>query len=368
MEGRPRGPPAGRGHGGPAEPAQQTRPPAGVTTMADFDPQQPADKKPQNFNQNTDDSGNAGGATTPGGAESSQDWSDFGRTVPATTSRQWEFSHSCCDSGSTADCQEPEDCGAKSSHDESRGDSPTQSFFADWSAFDARTESASAAGAEAAAFVPRPTPSSQPETFWVELVRSQVSGATARKSTDLARVSPETVVGAQSEKFWSDLVASQRPESADAATWSSASSKPAGMGWSDEEASEWSPPERETEFPVDRDAEVLETAGEAVGADASARRDGLEWSVPETASEAWQAARSEGLGETKSLMAAAVEAAQPEAQAKVKKARAAKSATEKKPAAKKTVAKKAPAKAKKPAVKKTAAAKKPVAKKQAARK
>jgi hypothetical protein len=338
--------------------------------MADFDPQQPADKKPQGFNQNTDDSGSAGGATTPGGAESSQDWSDFGRTLPATTSRQWEFSHSCCDSGSTADCQEPEDCGAKSSHDGSRSESPTQSFFADWSAADTRSElTSSAAGAEAAAFVPRPTPSSQPETFWAELVRSQVSGAAGRESTDLARVSPETVVGAQSEKFWSDLVASQRPESADAATWSSASSRPAGMGWSDEEAAEWSPPERETEFPVDRDAEVLETPGDAVGADASARRDGLEWSVPETASEAWQAARSEGLGETKSLMAAAVEAAQPEAQAKVKKGRAAKSATEKKPAAKKTAAKKpAAAKAKKPAVKKAAAAKKPMAKKPTAKK
>ena len=57
-----------------------------------------------------------------------------------------------------------------------------------------------------------------------ELVRSQVSGAAGRESTDLARVSPETVVGAQSEKFWSDLVASQRPESADAATWSSSAS------------------------------------------------------------------------------------------------------------------------------------------------
>ena len=341
--------------------------------MADFDPQQPADKKPQGFNQNTDDSGSAGGATTPGGAESSQDWSDFGRTVPATAARQWEFSHSCCDSGSTADCQEPEDCGAKSSQDESSHDeSPTQSFFSDWSAAEARSASTSAAGEGAAAFEPRRTPSSMPETFWVELVRSQVSGAAARESTDLARVSPETVVGAQSEKFWSDLVASQRPESADAATWSSASSKPAGMGWSDEEAAEWSPPERETEFPADRDAEVLETAGEAVGeavgADASARRDGLEWSVPETASEAWQAARSEGLGETRSLMAAAVEAAQPGAQAKVKKARAAKAATEKKPAAKKAVAKKPAAKAKKPAVKKAAAAKKPAAKKPGAKK
>ena len=333
--------------------------------MADFDPQQPADKKPQGFNQNTDDSGSAGGATTSGGAESSQDWSDFGRTVPATTSRQWEFSHSCCDSGSTADCQEPDDCGAKSSNDES----PTQSFFSDWSAAEARSEAtSSAAGAEAAAFVPRPTPSSQPETFWAELVRSQVSGAAGRESTDLARVSPETVVGAQSERFWSDLVASQRPESADAATWSSASSKPAGMGWSDEEAAEWSPPERETEF-VDRDAEVLETAGEAVGADATARRDGMEWSVPATSSEEWAEARSEGLGETKSLMAAAVEAAQPEAQAKVKKARAPRSAAEKKPAAKKTAARKpAAAKAKKPAVKKAAAAKKPAAKKPAAKK
>ena len=258
-------------------------------------------------------------------------------------------------------------------------------FVADWSGAE-KTLEAQAAAFEATHAAPR-----TPEAFWVELVQSQSptqDNFVASNSTGLA-ARPGTAVGVQSEQFWVDLVASQKSAAPSGQLWadlvasqktgeaessaveaspviSSLSNPPTGMGWSDDEAAEWSAPEGEQER---REYDPVQPAAEPVEAEASARRDDVEWSTPASAEQDWASARSEGLrfepsaeGETESqpsLMAAAVEAAQK--QAKAKKT-AAKKAVAKKPAAKKPAVKKT-VKAKKPAAPKKAAAKKPAARK-----
>ena len=277
--------------------------------MADFDSQGPADNEAKDK------------APKPYGSE------------------QCDDSGSCCGSGY-----------ARWRQDEG-GSCEGDSFVADWSGAE-KTLEAQAAAFEATHDAPR-----KPDAFWVDLVKSQQPTGEEVSSTQLtARV--ETAVGAQSEQFWADLVASQKTgTSSPAPLISSLSNPPTGMGWADDEASEWSPPERE-----ERTYEPVQDAGEPVEIEASARRDDVEWSQPASAEQDFETARSEGMafdvaGESSAptLMSAAVEAARK--QAKAKKASA------KKPAEKKVKAKKAPAtKAKKPAAKK-AAAKKPTAKK-----
>jgi hypothetical protein len=246
-------------------------------------------------------------------------------------------------------------------------DSGNDSFISDWSGAETRLE-AQAAAFEASHAEPR-----KPEQFWVDLVASQ-QPQEGEGSTALARRT-HSETGVQSGQFWAELVASQRgpnalwgdlvrsqrPAASDASGAAqdeafryASATKPTGMGWSDGEADEWAPPERTFE--------PVQPAGEPVEADATTRRDDVEWGAPASAEQDWATARSEGLAydptseERPSLMAAAVEAAQQ--QTRAKKTR--------KPAAKKAVAKQAKAKkpaskAKKPAAKK-AAAKKPAAK------
>jgi len=292
--------------------------------MADFDPQQPSD------NESKD-------------------------TAPAQPARrQWEYSGSCGDS-----------CGCEGKREGRRDDGrdgETDSFVSDWSgaeksleeqaaSFEARqSEMADAERMESAP--PRP------ETFWGDLVRSQVGPQTAA-STALARQVDIEAKGVQSETFWADLVRSQSTGSSGSASTSddsarvvsSLTDRPTGMGWADDEASEWAPPQREYE-PVQPAGEPLE--GES-GSDVA-------WSTPVSAQDDWETARSEGMsfesagGSRPSLMAAAVEAAKAVKQPKEKKAKATKAA---KPVAKKVKAKKPATKAKKPAAK----AKKPAAKK-----
>ena len=263
------------------------------------------------------------------------------------------------------------------------------SFVADWSGAEKKLE------AQASAFEATHTEPRTPETFWVELVQSQLSP----QSAGLEATSAERAAGVQSEQFWADLVRSQKPAGQSGEFWadlvrsqqpggqspqfwqdlvrsqqtgaessaspviSSLSYPPTGMGWSDGEASEWSPPE-------ERQYEPVEAAGEPLEIEASARREDVAWTVPASSEQDWASARSEGLHfepsaeGTSSLMAAAVEAAQ--RQAKAKKT-VAKKTVAKKPAAKKTVVKKA-VKAKKPAAKKVAAKKVVKAKKVVAKK
>ena len=257
-------------------------------------------------------------------------------------------------------------------------------FVADWSGAE-KTLAAQAAAFEATHAAPR-----TPDAFWVELVQSQsptpsAASDTGESETTAITARTETAAGVQSEQFWVDLVASQKTgpseqlwvdlvasqktgaaEPTETLTgesrpvFSSLSHPPTGMGWSEDEAAEWSPPERELE---QRQYEPVQPAGEPV--EAEARRDDVEWGKP--AEQDWASARSEGFepaAETPAesqptLMSAAVEAAQKQARAK--------KAAAKKPAATKTPAAKKPA-AKKPAAKKTTAAKKPAAKKIAAKK
>ena len=209
------------------------------------------------------------------------------------------------------------------------------------------------------------------EAFWAELVRSQGVTPSGGESTRLARRF-EPRVGVQSEAFWAELVRSQQPASTTADSdyrrvpsphAYTLTSPPTGMGWADDEASEWAPPESGREPAED---EAVQPAGEPVEAEVagSAPRDDVEWGVPVSAEEDWALARSEGMAfepasdEVPSLMSAAVEAAQRQAkggastqarrdaQPKATKTRAAKPAVAKKPAAKK-----APARAKQPAAK-----------------
>ena len=305
--------------------------------MADFDPQGPADNEPKN---------------------------------------QAEQAESCCGSGRSCENDRPESFVRDPfSHD---------SFVADWSgaekSLEAQAESFEVRQSELAQ-TDRPA-SERSETFWVELVQSQQPQTVEGQSTPSTELTlaRESAVGTQSEQFWADLVRSQQPTSAVSSAESTSSSEstsrpvswlstpPTGMGWAEDEASEWSPPEREQapeQAPEEsreetRAYEPVQSAAEPVEAEASASRDDVEWGMPASASQDWASARSEGFAQNEStdekpsLMAAAVEAAQ--AQAKAKKKTAAK-----KPAAKKAAAKK-PAKAKKTVVKK-AAAKKPAAKK-----
>jgi hypothetical protein len=247
--------------------------------------------------------------------------------------------------------------------------SDSDSFISDWSGAETRLE-AQAAAFEASHVEPR-----KPEQFWVDLVASQQPEPGQTTSTALAKTT-DSAAGGTSETFWGELVASQRgpnalwddlvrsqqPSESEVSSASQeetvrfvSTAKPGGMGWAEDEADEWAPPERAFE--------PVQPAGEPVESDANVRRDDVEWGAPASAEQDWATARSEGLAyeptgeERPSLMAAAVEAAQQ--QTKAKKAR--------KPAAKKTVAKQAKAKkpaakAKKPAVKK-AVAKRPTAKK-----
>ena len=287
--------------------------------MADFDPQRPSDESKQN---------------------------------------QAAQNEACCGGHS---------CGGDRDH----FDADSDSFISDWSGAETRLE------AQASAFEASHTEPRKPEQFWVDLVASQQRESGQSTTTALAKITDSAASG-MSETFWAELVASQRgpnalwddlvrsqqPGESEASGASqeepvrfASTGKPSGMGWSDDEADEWAPPERTYE--------PVQPAGEPVEADADAntRRDDVEWSAPASAEEDWATARSEGLAyeptaeERPSLMAAAVEAAQE--QAKAKKSR--------KPAAKKTATKQAKAKkpaskAKKPAAKKTAA-KKPTAKK-----
>jgi hypothetical protein len=244
------------------------------------------------------------------------------------------------------------------------------SFISDWSGAESKLE-AQAAAFEASHAEPR-----KPEQFWVDRVASQQPQGGQSTTTALAKIT-DSAAGGMSETFWAELVASQRGPNA---LWddlvrsqqpgeSEASGaaqeepvrfaspgKPGGMGWSDDEADEWAPPERAFE--------PVQPAGEPVEADANTRRDDVEWGAPASAEQDWATARSEGLAyepaaeERPSLMAAAVEAAQQQTKAK----RASKKPAAKKTATKQAKAKKPASKAKKPAAKK-AAAKKPAAKK-----
>jgi hypothetical protein len=279
--------------------------------MAEFDPQEPAE------NQKNEPAGQTDAAGNP-----------LARTDnPWLGERQWEVSS--CDAGSarTGGCG----CGESSRSDFSgteygRSEAPSEY---------------SGAPAEASS-------RTQPESFWVDLVKSQA----ATPTDDSAAVASEPVredVGAQSQQFWSALVQSQQPTAADAAARDTYSGE-------EDERSDWQPLRHEAE-PVSPAAEPVETEAVADRADVA-------WSVPQSAKEEWESARSEAqdaeASEAKpaTLMAAAVEAAQTEA-AKAKRAPKAKAA--KKPAEKKAKSKKTTA-AKKPTVKK-AAAKKPAAKK-----
>jgi hypothetical protein len=280
--------------------------------MAEFDPQEPAE------NQKNEP---AGQSDAPGGPLARTD-------DPRLGERQWEVSS--CDAGGarTGGCG----CGESSRSDFSGteyGRSETPSEYA-------------GAPAESVA-------RTQPQSFWVDLVKSQA----ATPADDSAAVASEPVreeVGSQSQQFWSALVQSQQPTAADAAARDTYSGE-------EDERSDWQPLRHEAE-PVSPAAEPLET-------EATADRADVAWSVPQSTKEEWESARSEAQdaeaseGKPTTLMAAAVEAALTAAKAKKRpKAKAAKKPAEKKVKSTKTAA----AKAKKPAVKK-AAAKKPAAKK-----
>lgn len=261
---------------------------------------------------------------------------------------QWDFGHCGCDDSCGSDASGP---------DSSRSDPfRSDSFVADWSGAEkSLVEQAESFEARQAEMQPRP----QPETFWLDLVRSQgvtpSPAASSERTAEAAASAEASAETGRSEQLWQDLVRSQQPESGGADTASTSigeygPSKPTGMGWAEDEASEWAPPEREADYI--REEEPVEAAAEPLEAAATARRDDVEWAEPASARDDFEATRSEALdaeAHPRTLMEAAVEAAQ----AKQKKPRA------KKPAAKKTAAKKTVAK--KPA--KKTAAKKPAAKK-----
>jgi hypothetical protein len=274
--------------------------------MADFDPQQPAENEAANKPQSQDEQ---------------------------STSPRWDEGRGC---GSGRD-----QCGSS----DYRSESYRSDFVADWSGAERslaeQAESFEARKAE----MEQPK---QPERFWLDLVKSQ-------QTTDAqaAEAAPR-----QSEGLWSDLVSSQfsPPAEPREAAPEYLTSKPTGMGWADEEASEWAPPEREADYT--RATEPVEAAAEGFEPEttALARRDDVEWSEPASAQDEFASTRSEALSadeHPRTLMDAAVEAAQ----AAPKKGRATRKTAAKKPAkAKKTVARK-PAKktaAKKPAAKKAA--------------
>lgn len=279
--------------------------------MAEFDPYEPAENEATNKPHEPDASGH--GEARP---------SDYGQCdcdSPRTGPGEFDFERrQACET------------------DAPRSDS----FVADWSGAEKtlaeQAESFEAREIELAQAQP------QPEKFWGELVKSQ-DAQPPLESSEPSR--PQ-----QSQQFWGDLVGSQAAatsESTSEPTSEYVSSRRTGMGWAEDEASEWAPPQREQE-PVDAAAEPVESENTA-----PTRRDDVAWGLPASAQDAWESVRSEALdaeAKPQSLMDAAVQAAQ----VKEKKSRA------KKPAAKKQV------KAKKAATKKPvkkAAAKKKVVKK-----
>ena len=274
--------------------------------MAEFDPQQPAENEAGNKSPSQGDCGQS-------------------------SSREWDYGCGC----DARRADEPQTTGSSEPFRSS-------SFVADWSGAEQsladQAESFEARKAE----MEQPK---QPERFWLDLVKSQES--TPAQATETAEAAPQ-----QSGRMWSDLVSSQFSPPAEARE---SSSKPTGMGWADEEASEWAPPEREADYtraqdPVEAAAEQYEPETTAL-----ARRDDVEWSEPASAQDEFASTRSEALSaedQPRTLMDAAVEAAQ----STPRKARAPRKTAAKKPArAKKTVARKS-------APKKTAAKKKAVKK------
>ena len=307
--------------------------------MADFEPQNPAD-------QSTDTAAPSSGSCCGGGACGGTGGSTGGNTGSRDDAFVADWSHAEKTLAAQADTFEAR-------HGQGRAFEPNDAFWADL----VRSQGAT----------------SRPDgTFWAELVRSQGVTPAAEQPTQLARRF-EPRVGVQSAAFWEELVRSQQPTSGGASldyrrvpspTAYTLTSPPTGMGWGDDEASEWAPPERQ-----ERRYDAVQPAGEPVEVEASASRDDVEWGVPASAEQDWASARSEGLSyepasDEKSPLRVAAGAAPAAAQPKAKKTRAAKAAAQKKPAAKKPLKAKKPAaaKAKKPVVKK-AAAKKPAAKK-----
>ena len=251
--------------------------------MAEFDPQEPAENQ----------------KNQPAGASDQA----FDRTnSPWLGERQWELSS--CDAGGC-------------------GDSPRKDYKDYEASRDGGTEYDRAEPGEPASteLVAR----TQPESFWVDLVKSQqpAEGAAAKPVRE--------TIGTQSTEFWSALVQSQQPSESD-------------------EASDWQP--------LRHEQEPVSPAAEPVEVEASADRADVAYVPPQSTTEEWESARSEAQDADESkptLMAAAVEAAQGAKAKKAPKAKAAKKPAEKKVKSKKTTA------AKKPAAKK--AAKRPAAKK-----
>lgn len=277
--------------------------------MAEFDPYEPAENESKEQAREQDTSGH--GQSRP--SDYDQCGCDSTRTGPG----QFDFERrQACET------------------DAPRSDS----FVADWSGAE------KSLAEQAASFEAREIELSQPEpqTFWNGLVQSQ-DPMSPIESSELSR--PQ-----QSEQFWGDLVRSQAsPATSESAESFSGfvSSKPTGMGWAEDEASEWAPPQREHE-PVEAAAEAVESENTA-----PTRRDDVAWGLPASAQDAWESVRSEALdadSKPQSLMDAAVKVAEAkEKKARAKKPAAKKKAKAKKPAARKTVKKAA---AKKKAVKK----------------
>lgn len=295
--------------------------------MADFDPQQSAENEANNAPKRDDARNQSCDASGP------QDYSGAG----------------CgCGHGQgygKYNSYDGESLDTSNDFDTSRADS----FVADWSG----AEKSLAEQAESFETRKAEMDQGMPQQFWVDLVRSQKPESTTETVVPVT-VRGESLSGesqsGESQQLWSDLVRSQQASAAELgeAAVTSSHSKPTGMGWAEDEASEWAPPEREYE-PAGAAAEPVEAG--------SGRRDDVEWATPVSAQDDWETVRTEALtaeGKPHSLMEAAVEAAAALPEPKQKKTRAARKPAAKKPAkAKKTVAKKP---AKKP-VKKAAAKK-----------
>ena len=223
--------------------------------MADFDPQQPA----ENEEGNQPD--------------------QFGESRP----RQQRPAHPW-------DAQEANShCGCGSDNDScdlGSGNRP-DSFVADWSGAEkSLSEQASSFESRNAEMASEMSSSDQglSQEFWGDLANAQNRPADASSQ--------------QSKQLWSDLVRSQNPEApyaeevSDSSSHYSTHSQPRGMGWSQDEASEWSPP---------RD-ERVEAAGEPLDYETPSlsRRDDFELATPASARDDWQSMRSEAMqGENK---------------------------------------------------------------------
>src|SRR3954471_9446416 len=165
------------------------------------------------------------------------------------------------------------------------------SFVADWSGAEkSLSEQASSfetRNAEMASEMTTPADEGLPSEFWGDLANSQ------RRAADAASSNPQ-----QSGQLWDDLVQSQLPESGktpeyaeevgDSSSHYSVNSQPRGMGWSQDEASEWAPPSRD---------ERMDAAGGAPGYETPAlsRRDDFELATPASAQDDWQSVRSEAM-------------------------------------------------------------------------